>query len=257
MSESQSNPLPVAETPAAKSSGPSLLHLGIVVAILGAGVVITRLTADVTKTSEPGIVLVDDKPFLVEKFGEWEGGPQEGLSETERKVLPADTEGARRVYRDAAGNQIYCSIVLAGRDVTSIHRPEVCLPGQGWKIQSEYVETVAVPSAPGGKLGVMRMNTTREVSRQGAPIGQMESVFAYWFVGKDRITPHHWERILWNTKDRVFHNTNHRWAYILIHAQVKPEVATTNPAKAQDEAMQLVARFVHDLYPALTPASHS
>jgi EpsI family protein len=256
MSEPQSSPTSVettASAPAVKSRGPSLLHLGIVVGILAVGVVITALTADVTQTSEPGIALADGKPVLAEKFGEWAGGPQEGLSQVERDVLPVDTEGARRVYKDDAEHQIFCSVVLAGRDVTSIHRPEVCLPGQGWKIQSQHVENVPIAGAPGGGLGVMRLNTVREVPRQDGGTMRLESIFAYWFVGKDRVTPHHWERILWNTKDRVFHNTNHRWAYILIHAPVNPETAQTDPAKAQDEAMKVVARFVQDLYPTLVP----
>lgn len=256
MSESSPTVTTATPAPTAHSRGPGLRHLGIVVIILTAGVILTALTADVTKTSEPGIRLVDNKPFLAETVGPWQGGPQEGLSETERNVLPADTEGARRIYKDAAGRQIYCSIVLAGRDVTSIHRPEVCLPGQGWKIQSQYVETVPVAAAPNGKLGVMRMNTIRDIQLKDGSTAQMLSVFAYWFVGKDRVTPHHVERILWNTKDRVLHSTNHRWAYILIHAPVDPAIAAANPQQATDDAMQQVARFVQDLYPTLArPAS--
>lgn len=240
--------------PSVKSRGPSLVHLGIVVGILGAGVLLTALTADVTKVSEPGIVLVNNEPFLPERVGDWVGGPQEGLSEVERNVLPADTQGARRLYQDKAGNQLYCSIVLAGRDVTSIHRPEVCLPGQGWRIQSQYVETVPVPSAPNARLGIMRMNSVREVpSSRGGPSVPMYSVFAYWFVGKDIVTPHHWERILRNTWDRVFHNTNHRWAYILIHMPISPERAAQLPNHGTDDAMQTVAGFVRELFPTLAP----
>lgn len=242
---------------ATKSRGPGLIHLGIAVGILAAGVVLTALTADVTKVSEPGILLVNNEPYLPERLGNWVGGPQEGLSEVERNVLPADTLGARRLYQDGAGNQLYCSIVLAGRDVTSIHRPEVCLPGQGWRIQSQYVQTIPVPAAPGGKLGIMRMNSVREVqTAPGGPTVPVYSVFAYWFVGKDIVTPHHWERILRNTWDRVFHNTNHRWAYILIHVPVKPESAVQLPNNGTDEAMQTVANFVRELFPTLaTPAS--
>ncbi|MCS7049275.1 MAG: EpsI family protein [Verrucomicrobiae bacterium] len=260
MSET-TNPTTATTAPATESAttarGPGLLHLGIAVGILAAGVLLTALTSDVIKVSEPGIALVNNEPYLPARVGDWEGGPQEGLSEVERNVLPKDTLGARRVYRDKAGNQLYCSIVLAGRDVTSIHRPEVCLPGQGWRIQSQYVQTVPVPAAPGGKLGIMRMNSVREAqTAPGGPTVPVYSVFAYWFVGKDVLTPHHWERILLNTWDRVFHNTNHRWAYILIHVPVKPENAVQLPNYGTDDAMQTVANFVKELFPALaTPAS--
>jgi hypothetical protein len=165
--------------------------------------------------------------------------------------LPEDTQGARRLYKHESGKQLYCSIVLAGRDVTSIHRPELCLPGQGWTIRSEYVEHVEIPSAHKGRLGVMRMNTEREVEVAPGQKARMRSVFAYWFVGKDRVTPHHMERIILTTKDRVFHNTNHRWAYILIHAQVDPTGHEPGSDVPEDEAMEMVAGFVKDVYPEL------
>jgi len=253
------SPAPVATPAAAPSRGPSLLHLGIVVGILAGGVLLTALTSDVTQVSEPGIAVKDGRPFLSEKFGDWAGGPLEGLSEQERAILPQDTEGARRVYTDSAGNQVYCSIVLAGRDVTSIHRPELCLPGQGWSIQTSSVEPVTVPSAAGGSLELMRLNTVRNHQLPDGRTVQGRSIFVYWFVGKDRTTAHHLERIFWTTKDRVLHNTNHRWAYILIHSPVRLETNTADEIKRADAAaMKITARFVQDLYPTLVkPAVES
>ena len=47
-------------------------------------------------------------------------------------TLPADTQIVRREYLDSAGDRIMASIVLSGGEKRSIHRPEVCLPAQGW-----------------------------------------------------------------------------------------------------------------------------
>ncbi len=232
--------------------------------VLGGGILVTALTSDVDEVSEPGIRLVPatetttdgrvvtvNQPYLPAACGSWTGGEQSGLSKVERDILPQDTQGARRLYRHESGKQLYCSIVLAGRDVTSIHRPEMCLPAQGWKIESEYVEQVPITSAKKGKLDVMRMNTVRE--REVAPGQRMRlhGVFAYWFVGKDRVTPHHLERIFWTTKDRVLHGTNHRWAYILIHTIIDPAEQHRAPQASADEAMDVVAGFIRDLYPEL------
>jgi EpsI family protein len=222
-----------------------------VVAIIGLGLLLTATTSDVTRVSEAGIKLVNDQPLLPESAGDWTGGEQSGLSEDERKILPADTEGARRLYTDKAGDQIQCSVVLAGRDVTSIHRPEYCLPGQGWNIQTEHVERIPVASAPGGTLGVMRMNAVRDVQLRDGRKAQARTIFVYWFVGKDRVTPHHWQRILWTTKDRVLHNTNHRWAYFLIYAPVTGDATAEGLGRSEKQTMDLVARFVQDIYPAL------
>jgi EpsI family protein len=249
---------------AAKSKGPSLTHLAIVVGVLAAGVVITALTSDVDEVSEPGIrvfeteittddgqVMTVERPFLPDTAGDWQGGPLEGLSQAERDILPKDTQGARRIYTRPDGKQVYCSIVLAGRDVTSIHRPEMCLPGQGWAIRSEFVEDVPVTAAANGHLGVMRMNASRKVQLENGQTANADSIFAYWFVGKGRVTPHHWQRIMWTTRDRVLHNTNHRWAYILVHVPVNNANAPLNSTKPAEEAMALVSNFVQDVYPSL------
>jgi hypothetical protein len=60
---------------------PRTVQIGIVVGILVIGLVLTRLTSEVTRVSEPGIRLVNDRPFLPEKAGEWQGGELQGLSE--------------------------------------------------------------------------------------------------------------------------------------------------------------------------------
>lgn len=232
--------------------GPSTRQISIVVVILAVGVLLTATTSDVAKVSEPGVKLYPDgTPYLVDQAGDWSGGEKTGLTEDEQRLLPKDTEGSRRVFRDKDGTELYCSIVLAGRDVTSIHRPELCLPGQGWKIQSEYTQPISVPTAPGGVLNVMRMNASRPVRLADGRMRDVQSVFAYWFVGKDRMTPYHWQRIYWTAKDRVFYNTNHRWAYILIHLPINGDAEAGAAVKSQDDAMKVVARFVQDIYPSL------
>jgi EpsI family protein len=226
--------------------------MAIVVVILAAGVLLTAMTSDVTKVSEPGVKLYPDgTPFLVDRAGDWTGGEKQGLTEDEARLLPKDTEGSRRFFRDKNGNELYCSIVLAGREVTSIHRPELCLPGQGWKIENEYTQAIPVPAAPGGTLTVMRMNGTRSIPLADGRTTQMRSVFAYWFVGKNRVTPYHWQRIYWTAKDRVVHNTNHRWAYILIHLPMRDDATEGAAIKSGDDAMKVISRFIQDIYPTL------
>jgi hypothetical protein len=236
------------------SRGPSTAQIAIVVAILGGGILLTALTSNVTQVAEPGIRLVDGKPFLVEKTGDWEGGPLEGLTEAERNVLPQDTEGARRIYTNSVGQQIYCSIVLEGKDVTSIHRPELCLTGQGWTLGKLQPERIATPAAKDGVLTVSRIDATRPVQLRDGRTGVTRSIFLYWFVGKDRVTASHPQRILLTTMDRVFRNRNARWAYILILAPVEGDAGTavSGSEKNEKETMQSVAKFVQDIYPTLT-----
>src|SRR5258706_7146089 len=81
--------------------GPSRRQLAIVVAILGGGVLFTAMTSDVTKVSEPGIKLTPDgQPFLADKAGDWTGGELSGLTDVEKRILPEDTMGSRRMFKD-------------------------------------------------------------------------------------------------------------------------------------------------------------
>ena len=239
-------------SPAPQPAGPAVGQLVIVVAILAAGLVLTKLTADVTRISEPGILLVNDHPFLPETVGAWKGGSQTGLTPDERAVLPPDTEKAARVYTNATGRPVFCAVVLAGRDVTSIHRPEICLTGQGWKLEPAQTEPIDVPAAPGGLLRVSRMNASNNMQLKNGQSAQLYAVFAYWFIGHGRTTPYHWQRIWWTTLDRTFYNRNHRWAYFLLNALVAPERAASDPHAGQAEAMQRLRQFIQNVYPQLT-----
>jgi hypothetical protein len=175
----------------------------------------------------------------------------QGLGEVEKQILPPDTEGARRSFTNREGKQLFCSIVLAGRDATSIHRPELCLPGQGWNIQSENVQRVPIPEAPDGILDVMRMNGLRSVPMGDGRSAQYRAVFAYWFIGKHAMTALHWQRIFWTTRDRVLHNTNHRWAYVLVSMVVPGEPSRDDQGESPEQVMETLSGFVRDLYPTL------
>ena len=230
---------------------PSRVLIAVVVGILGSGVLLTATTSDVEKASEPGVKLYPDgTPFLVGQAGDWTGSEKEGLTKEEHDLLPQDTEGSRRLFKNWDGDEVRCSIILAGREATSIHRPELCLPGQGWTI-NEHMETVPVAAAPGGTLSVMRMNGTRPVRFPDGRVGQARSIFLYWFVGKDRITASHWQRIYWTSKDRILHNTNHRWAYIMIDVPVRGDATEGATAASENHAMKMATSFIQDIYPTL------
>src|ERR1700722_9522705 len=111
MSESDAKIMPAAVEPSSAhavasptSRGPSTRQIAIVVAILGGGVLFTAMTSDVTKVSEPGIKLTEDgQPFLADKAGDWNGGELTGLTPEEKKILPEDTMGSRRIFKDGKG----------------------------------------------------------------------------------------------------------------------------------------------------------
>src|SRR5271154_3922969 len=60
--------------------------------------------------------------------------------------LPKDTSYAERLYRAPGGSDFGISaiVILMGADRTSIHRPEYCLPGQGWRIDKKNQERISI-----------------------------------------------------------------------------------------------------------------
>jgi len=183
---------------------------------------------------------------LPEKVGGYTGREME-VSESERTILPADTEFAKVLYSDASGQEISCQIVLAGAEKRSIHRPEVCLKGQGWTLKSQNVETV--PLSDGSTLDVMKMIIGRQVSLTNGEQKELTSIFTYWFAGKNSTTPHHLERILKTNLDMLLRNTNHRWAYIIVSAPVLDGFVPGG--KNEEQTLEAINKFIGKIGPEI------
>lgn len=142
------------------------------------------------------------------------GGPLYGLSKVERDLLPGDTEGIKSRYLADGGRQVMASIVLSGKERASIHRPERCLTGQGSEVAR--IEVIEVPIPGRDPLHVKILELAHDRGETAGGKVTYGSYFAYWFVGNNRETPEHWQRMVWMASDRIFHNLAHRWAYIAI-----------------------------------------
>ncbi|MDD2763088.1 MAG: exosortase/archaeosortase family protein [Opitutaceae bacterium] len=141
------------------------------------------------------------------------------VSAVERAILPPDTGFSRRSYtavQDRA-QQVFVSIVLSGHDRTSIHRPELCLVGQGWTIRGRFEHHFDYPPAGRTAIPATILRVQREVVLpHGGGRAVMSSLVAYWFVGRERVVATHWERVGWGAFDRLRHLQSHRWAYVLV-----------------------------------------
>jgi exosortase len=188
----------------------------------------------------------------------WEGQPVD-VTPIEREVLPPDTGFSRKSYVSLhnLNDRVFLSIVLSGRDRTSIHRPEICLVGQGWTITGRARHEFSWPSfAPfdgfdkltAGKLRVTEGTSAKAATvakakadkTEGRPDGKIPPIpatvlrierefttpkgkpakvpalFAYWFVGADRVVATNSERVFYTSLDRLSHQQAHRWAYVVL-----------------------------------------
>lgn len=183
---------------------------------------------------------------LPKEVGGWTS-KEAAISERELTILSADTGFARRVYTNAFGDEVMVSIVLSGEDMAnSIHRPERCLPAQGWTVMRS--ERVKVPLL-GGKppLEATKLTNVAERRTNDGRAVTLSHLNYYWFVGSHDMTPSHFERTMFDIKDRVLRGENQRWAYVTVAATI------TENLKRFGRSEKETAKLIEDLISEIVP----
>lgn len=184
-------------------------------------------------------------------------GDKEEASERERELLPADTIIVKRAYHTPGRGQggadlAHASLVIAGNDTRSIHRPEVCLDGQGWTITSAVVREVKMNS--GAVLKVKDLSIQREVLMPDRTKLPLRAHYVYWFVGDDISTASNLERQLISLKDSVLRNVNHRWAYPSVMARVTDNLSPQQSGERKrddEETVKMILSLIRSLAPRI------
>ena len=169
------------------------------------------------------------------------GDPLHTMSYAEYEALPHDTEFIKSIYTNDVDDKVFVSIVLSGRERDSIHRPQRCLVGQGNALMGS--ERMSIPLEGRAPLDVDILMTERRYRNEEGEMQTYYGYYAYWFVGQDRETPSHYERMFWLAWDRVVHSVAHRWAYIAVSG----ERADENDQEYKQELID----FVQKIYPHL------
>jgi hypothetical protein len=147
-------------------------------------------------------------------------------------MLPADTVIMRKQYINPTGRTIQVSIVISGKDRTSIHRPQMCLTGGGHQIIQRRSLNIDIKNSPPLKTTLL---DTRHRDRQGY-------AYAYWFSSRDQETPYHLERMFWMGIDSLLKGKLQRWSYISL---------MTPRAENSDEHIKELTGFISELYPLI------
>jgi exosortase len=167
-----------------------------------------------------GIMLASDgiNPVALPNYlgTTWEGQPAD-VTPIEREVLPSDTGFSRKTYVRLRNlhERVFLSIVLSGRDRTSIHRPEICLVGQGWTITGRMSHAFRRPDDAKARVPATVLRIERELTNAKGEKMTVPALFAYWFVGSDKVVASSTERVIYSSLDRLRHFQTHRWAYVV------------------------------------------
>ncbi|MGE9268490.1 MAG: exosortase-associated EpsI family protein [Verrucomicrobiales bacterium] len=226
----------------------------IFVLMAGVTVGLCQLFPNAATNPEAGLVmwLPSDYRGLV--------GTREEMSPQEIQWLPEDTTQLKMVYRDPLGpdegleslyRSISATLILAGADPRSLHRPEVCMPAQGWQIVKREVVPV---ETEGGPLEVMDLHLLRYWQKEngdfylddeGNKIKQ-RAHYVYWLVGRDGSTPHYWQMKLQGFMNNAFKNINDRWGYPSVMIWVDERLGDE---RGEEVARERYVEFIREVAP--------
>jgi hypothetical protein len=171
-------------------------------------------------------------------------------SETELLKLPPDTSFRVRVYQAPDGFFSQVSVVTMGSDRSSIHKPQICMTGQGWTIDDSASRQEDIQMDKPFPY-VLRVN--KLVASNTAKDGQtVRGLFVYWFVDANHLTAsaNQW-MLWWLPRDLLLHGVLERWSYI--------SYFTVCPPGAEDVAFGRLKQFIAESVPEyqLVPAANA
>jgi len=231
--------------PASPSQNPRPISFPLTGSAIVAGMSVATALLCYWTTPPTGMTVAGVTMTLPDYVDHW-WGYQEPMSEAEKTILPTDTEFERKHYDSHDGDRITCTIVLSGAERRSIHRPEICLPGQGYTIESSQV--IDVPLHSGNNLKVMNLTLTRPARTADGRNIQVSYYFMYWFVGDKVTTPYHMSRLWLTSWDRIVHHVNHRWAYVSLVSPITEGLAPQG--RNPEETMKMLKDFIADVVPS-------
>lgn len=164
-------------------------------------------TPEVTVAEPPNVHLGDIPGYRYE---------EQEPSEAELTVLPDDTAFEKRTYIAESGDWFNVTLVIGGKSKSSIHRPELCLPAQGWLMTNP--RTVNVDGTDWRFITVQ------------SPEGTLG--FAYTFLNQEGYrTASHVKRIFRDTWDRSVLNRVDRWVMVTVNAARSDDASLTEIAR--------------------------
>ncbi|MBL9137927.1 MAG: exosortase-associated EpsI family protein [Verrucomicrobiales bacterium] len=190
---------------------------------------------------EKGEFATTNSIYLPEQLLEFRSELLPVSREIELVMLPPDTTFGRRLYTAPDGFQVQLSGVLMGTDRTSIHKPEYCLPGQGFAIVARSQRTITIDRPHRYQLPITRLDAIREVRLPNGQVASQGAVYVYWFVSENRISNDHLERMWWLALDLVRTGELQRWAYMGCLGACIPG--------QEDAVYQRLERMIQELVP--------
>jgi hypothetical protein len=143
-------------------------------------------------------------------------------SAVELGYFPKDTSYAHRIYQAPDGFGANVVVILMGTDRSSIHRPDYCLPGQGWAVGSKTVVNIPIGGEPAYALPVMKWIVRNSYQTPDGQKKEVSGVYVFWFVADHQQTTDSVQRLWWLARDLLRTGVLQRWAYVSYFSMCVP-----------------------------------
>ncbi len=143
-------------------------------------------------------------------------------SEVVTNFLPKDTSYAQRLYQAPDGFWANANIILMGSDRTSIHKPEYCLPGQGWQIKEKTEVNLTINGPKPYPMPVAKWVIRNTEKLPDGSTREVSGLYVFWFVADNEQTARNNDRMWWMTRDLLRSGVLQRWAYVNYVAMCRP-----------------------------------
>ncbi len=169
-------------------------------------------------------------------------------------ALPPDTSFGQRRYKAPDGLVLDLRVVLMGTDRASIHKPQICLPAQGWHIDDvrSAQTSLSIQRPYLYELPVMELVASKTFSVDGQD-QSWSGVYVYWYVADDAVSANAsgFQRMWWTATKLLRTGVLQRWAYISCFTACPPG----QEAAAFDRMKKFIAAAVPEfqLYPQPKP----
>lgn len=168
----------------------------------------------------------------------------------ERATLASDTLFSKADYQLLENDiseellpDVHVSLVFSGNDMNqSIHRPELCLPGQG---HLDLTGSDACFQLENGRE--VRMTRLTSFKRNAEnPQNKVNYIHYYTFVGKGNLCHSHMQRMIYDIRDRTLQGKVQRWAYFQIGTYWAPHMHIS-----REDAEKLLQKLIVQLLPRI------
>ena len=209
-------------------------------ALLGVGICgATNVNPNI---ADPGVHL-----SLPLQVGKYQGVPFD-MTARERDILDPGVDLVRNQYFSNDQKVMMATVIEGGPAKRSLHRPEVCLPGQGWNITDRTQIPIQLPSGRIIQATMLRMFSDA-LSDSGQRI-RHRAINVYWYIGSDGTTSaDYYDHIRISYIDAVFRNLSHRWAMASLYVPMPPSQIGMGDPMAEVNAMEEIRSFAAQIAP--------